>query len=255
MYSVYLITNKINGKKYVGLTKRNVLERFKEHISIGDKTTIGKAIKKYGSQNFNVSILEKNIETLVEATSIEQYYIAWYNTFYGEGYNLTLGGEGTKGSTLSERHKESIRNSKIGIPRSTETRKKISKTAKLNKKNAGVLNPMFGNGYKISGKNNGRHRDNFKGDLQEVSKNIKKGLEKVNRGRGFNPQAKKYYVLDTLTGHYTDIDKGHLRDFCRVFNIKYTTLFNTLYNKQPLVKGPNKGYQLFKGSPKDTQCF
>lgn len=45
---------------------------------------------------------------------------------------------------------------------------------KIRNKNSGENNPMFGNGYKISGKKNGRYRDNYRGDLSEISKKISK---------------------------------------------------------------------------------
>lgn len=45
---------------------------------------------------------------------------------------------------------------------------------KISKRNSGEKNPMFGKGYKIAGKKNGRHVDNYKGDLLEISEKISK---------------------------------------------------------------------------------
>ena len=93
---IYLIENKINGKKYIGQTTCSVKERFKQHLKDSRKhleRPLYRAISKYGKENFEIQELEKcSIEKLNER---EQYWIQYYNTFYGEGYNATLGGEGT----------------------------------------------------------------------------------------------------------------------------------------------------------------
>jgi len=87
---IYCITNKLNSKRYVGLTTRSVTERFKEH-EIAD-SYIGRAIRKYGIENFSIMILDdaENREELVKA---EIYWINELNTF-DDGYNLTTGGDG-----------------------------------------------------------------------------------------------------------------------------------------------------------------
>ena len=47
---IYCIENKINHKKYIGLTTRSIEERFSEHCKAD--TVIGEAIRKYGVDNF-----------------------------------------------------------------------------------------------------------------------------------------------------------------------------------------------------------
>ena len=49
MYEIYLITNNLNDKKYVGLTSQGYLSRFTSHCSQGFYLT--SAIKKYGKEN------------------------------------------------------------------------------------------------------------------------------------------------------------------------------------------------------------
>ena len=64
MNEVYLITNRVNGKRYVGITSRGYQERFKEHIHDalnGSKTILHNAIRKYGQDNFDIILLEDNI--------------------------------------------------------------------------------------------------------------------------------------------------------------------------------------------------
>ena len=53
---VYKLTNLINGKSYVGQTIQTVEKRFKQHQHC--KTSlIGKAIRKYGAENFSIEVL------------------------------------------------------------------------------------------------------------------------------------------------------------------------------------------------------
>lgn len=91
---IYLITNKINGKQYVGQTVRSLEERFNEHKRHAG--VVGRAIKKYGAENFVYEIIDRadDIETL-NRKEIE--YIQRLGTVEPFGYNLCYGGENTMG--------------------------------------------------------------------------------------------------------------------------------------------------------------
>jgi group I intron endonuclease len=87
---IYLITNKVNGKQYVGQTARDIWTRFEEHCQNTHGSAIGNAIQKYGYLNFSLQELEAvSLEQLDER---EKYWIKYYNTYH-EGYNKTLGGK------------------------------------------------------------------------------------------------------------------------------------------------------------------
>lgn len=88
---IYCITCLINGKKYVGQTKRPLKVRFREHTS--KNFLIGKVIRKYGTENFTIEEIEKcmNQEQLNER---EMFWIAHFNCMIPNGYNCTSGGEG-----------------------------------------------------------------------------------------------------------------------------------------------------------------
>jgi len=101
MYIIYKHTSP-NNKSYIGLTKKKINERFAEHFKAN--STFGNAIRKYGKSSFKSEILMNNIETLIEAQTIETYFIITQNTFY-EGYNMTKGQEFGK---LVEKHPDSI---------------------------------------------------------------------------------------------------------------------------------------------------
>lgn len=90
-FEVYKITNKINGKAYVGITTQGIHKRFKQHCKAD--SYIGKAIRKYGSNNFDVSLIDVAIDQ-EELMRKEVYWVDYYDTF-NNGYNLTVGGEGT----------------------------------------------------------------------------------------------------------------------------------------------------------------
>ena len=95
---VYLIWNLITGKRYVGQTTKNVEKRFKEHARC-KKTGVGKAIRKYGKQNFRYGII-KSCSSKEELDKWEIYFIAVLKSKSPNGYNFTDGGE--SGSPCAE---------------------------------------------------------------------------------------------------------------------------------------------------------
>lgn len=106
---IYCVTNKVNGKKYIGLTSRSLRVRQIQHISDSKKVSSSlfhRALKKYGEENFTWEVLEAGIPKDLLPKK-EQEYIEKYNTFTC-GYNLTLGGEGVFGYKKSEESKAKI---------------------------------------------------------------------------------------------------------------------------------------------------
>ena len=96
MGQIYKITNKINGKIYIGKTTGTTQKRWKEHCypsHLEDGTHFHRAILKYGSDNFIVETIEDNIPSDI-INDREKYWISFYNS-YNDGYNETLGGDGT----------------------------------------------------------------------------------------------------------------------------------------------------------------
>lgn len=92
--SIYKITNKLNGKCYIGQTN-NIQSRFSDHKRMGSaeeeqNKILYKAFKKYGVENFTFEVIEENIENYNER---EKYWIAYYNSETPCGYNMTPGGE------------------------------------------------------------------------------------------------------------------------------------------------------------------
>ena len=107
---IYMYTNKINGKRYIGQAK-DFNKRCREHIT-RNGITIDKAITKYGIENFNIEVLKENLKTQCLLDLWEYYYIEKYNCLSnGKGYNVSDGGN--KGSCYKglneEEHKEICR--------------------------------------------------------------------------------------------------------------------------------------------------
>ena len=88
---VYLVTNKINGKQYVGQTVRPVEERWKDHCRVKDENYFHRAIRKYGADNFSVEVID-TATTPEELDEKEVYWIKKLNCLFPNGYNLRDGG-------------------------------------------------------------------------------------------------------------------------------------------------------------------
>lgn len=89
-YTLYILENKVNGKRYVGQTTGRLAKRLSNHQR-GDESAISKAIQKYGIENFDItSFTAPNIEALnnIEIALIENLEsLASKN-----GYNIREGG-------------------------------------------------------------------------------------------------------------------------------------------------------------------
>lgn len=89
--AIYGITNKLNGKKYIGQSVHPE-KRLWEHINHAkkkdDEYPIHCAISKYGIDNFEFHI----IEWTEDYDNREAYYINLYNTICPNGYNVIKGG-------------------------------------------------------------------------------------------------------------------------------------------------------------------
>lgn len=92
---IYKITNRLNGKAYIGQTVQNVKDRWYRHcrkrnLSENEMNMyIKRAILKYGRETFEFEVLEECDEDYLDAREIS--YISYYDSF-NRGYNLTPGG-------------------------------------------------------------------------------------------------------------------------------------------------------------------
>lgn len=108
---IYMITNKINNKIYIGQSK-SVFTRWSKHYKEAmldrpnDSSILHKAIRKYGIENFEFRVLE-----LCDKDSLddkEKYYISLYkSTTDNDNYNIYQGGAGG-GSIGSKNHNSKL---------------------------------------------------------------------------------------------------------------------------------------------------
>lgn len=94
---IYIITNTINGKVYIGQTITSIEQRWKEHCRRAkySKYLINRAMNKYGVENFTIDTLEQCDRSILDEREI--YYIHLYNsTDKSIGYNVSLGGKTPK---------------------------------------------------------------------------------------------------------------------------------------------------------------
>lgn len=94
-YRLYLITNRIDGKEYVGITMGTLEKRWGEHLSMGagvTDTKLKRAIRKHGVENFTIELLRSDAKSYRELMTQEIAEIASRQS-YERGYNSTRGGE------------------------------------------------------------------------------------------------------------------------------------------------------------------
>src|ERR1700743_807675 len=101
--TVYLLTNSINGKIYIGQTwEQPVEKRMKGGSKYANSPYIFAAIQKYGVENFKYTILAE-CKTQEEADRLETENITKYDSRNPEiGYNLKEGGSHGKHSEESK---------------------------------------------------------------------------------------------------------------------------------------------------------
>lgn len=165
-YYVYVHTNKINGKKYVGVTSKKPEARWQNGNGYLKNKYFTRAIKKYGwNEGFTHEVVAEGL-SVEDAYQMERDLIAKYDCINPNGYNATSGGE--IGKEYSEETRKKI--SEANKNPSEETRKKMSESAKARcteewkeKMSAlhkglfcGENNPSFGNN-RWDGENNPRH--------------------------------------------------------------------------------------------------
>ena len=106
-YCVYVHTNKINGKKYVGITCRKPSKRWKAGSAYRNNPYFYNAIQKYGWDGFTHDVIMSGLSRQ-SACEWERFYIKhWDTTNKKNGYNISLGGEGVLSVSDETRKKQS----------------------------------------------------------------------------------------------------------------------------------------------------
>ena len=223
---VYLITNRVNDKCYVGFTRLPILERWKGHVKdaiAGGRRLILRAIRKYGPENFTVQELFSG--DVDEALRMESVFISRMNSFKGggKGYNMTLGGDGVLGhqhdvvarEKMSLAVRKAIAEGRCGRPHTELTKAKMS-LAKKGKPCAGAIGHLVSEETraKISAANTGRRRsEETRARMRKphncgpLSANHKKQIAEAHKGMSCSEETKR---------KLSDLNKGkHQPDWVR----------------------------------------
>ena len=181
MKCIYLRTNLVNGKQYVGQTN-NFKKREQDWMcdSVYSGGIIDKARAKYGVENFKHEIL-KECDTQNELNYWEQYYIKELNTKVPNGYNLTDGGGGRSGYKITDEQRIKMSEARKGcipwnkgIPASEEQKKRHSQVMKGHIPwNKGI------SGYTTK-KRKTIYQYNLDGTLINIYDSVKEAAEKTN---------------------------------------------------------------------------
>lgn len=134
IYSIYKATNIIDGKVYIGFDS-HWPNRKGQHLILSQKGSgwlFHEAIRKYGPDAFEWEVICQSKDGHYLLNEMEPYFIKEYNSFYlnGQGYNMTLGGDGTVGYHHLEETKTRISNTKRGYRHSEKSKNKMSESRK-----------------------------------------------------------------------------------------------------------------------------
>jgi len=152
---VYITTNMITDKQYVGDHSCDVLENDRY---LGSGAYIKNAIKKYGKENFKREILEFCV-TKEDAFKSQIKYIEKHNTLFPNGYNISPtgglnvkdfskhGSEAKRKMHLNAPDHSGKNNGMFGVKRSKEEIQKISIRTKLAMKRPEVKEKMINRIY------------------------------------------------------------------------------------------------------------
>jgi group I intron endonuclease len=148
---IYVATNTVNGKIYIGQTCNTLAWRWRVHVKDAKRAKteqyFHRAIRRYGEEAFVVEELAR-VDSREELDRLERFYILAFESYppsKGKGYNMTEGGEGyrasyptrkvTRGWHHSEESRRKISLGHIGLKRpgrvlSQQHRENISKGLK-----------------------------------------------------------------------------------------------------------------------------
>jgi len=150
---VYLTTNLINGKQYIG---DHAVDNIDSDNYIGSGIYILNALNEYGRENFKREILEF-FPTKQKAFDSQEKYINEYNTLVPNGYNISPQGgfkckgmhseetkQKMKGRIKSIEEIEKIRKARKGSKASAKAKENMCKTRREKRPTAGEKNGMYG---------------------------------------------------------------------------------------------------------------
>ena len=196
-FYLYEIKNNLNGKIYVGVHKTKNLD----DGYMGSGKLIGRAIEKYGLENFTKTILEK-FDDAESMYAREKEYVNEDFLMREDVYNLRRGGHGGFDYLIRSGQHRSVFN--VGVPLTQEHKDKIQKTKK-ERFEVGLYADMQKMFSERAKNDNPMHRDEVRDKVsksltgkqktEEHKKKISDSLMGKNLGRSYPNRKKREPVV------------------------------------------------------------
>lgn len=232
MYTVYCHTNKLNGKRYFGITSKRPEVRWGNGNNYRSSRHFNFAIEKYGWDGFTHEVIAEGL-TKEEACQMEQDLIMEYKTTDDRyGYNLSTGGEsGAAGVVVSAETRAKRSAIFKGRRHSDESRRKMSEAAKGRTFSPETL-------AKMSAAKKGK----------PLSKEHRKKIADSNRGKHMSEEAKdkiresRRYMMKPVYCHETETTYESVSAAARALGVCKTNLAATCKGKHKHVGGYHVKY-------------
>lgn len=211
MYCIYRITNKVNGKTYIGQHKyKDLNDKY-----MGSGKLIRRAQKKYGMENFTKEILYSRIQYKETADDVEKFAIAKERSLGKAEYNIADGGQGCTGCKHTDEWRRKMSENNKGKkrpPRSEEYRRKLSE-AKKGKKPYDMTDETR---RKISEARKGKHywSEEARRKMSETRKGrkhteeTKRKLSEAMKGHSVSEETKRK-ISESLKSHSISLKGKH----------------------------------------------
>ena len=208
---VYIITNKLNNKKYIGLSI-NKNQSFRDTY-YGSGKLVKQAIKKYGKENFIKEII-KEFDNEHDCRSYERLLIKDYNAVDDPMfYNLAPGGYGgaSKGHIVTEETRKKISETNTGSKRSPESCKRIGDAQK------GKIHSD-----ETKQKRSKSVKENWDSRSIEERREIADKIRKSSMGKEIKPATRE--KLSKINAKLTKEDVVKIHNLSKIENLTYSEI-------------------------------
>jgi group I intron endonuclease len=226
MIGIYKITNRINGKFYIGQSN-NIERRFMEHKTPhGTITSIKLAIKKYGKENFLFEILE---ECKLEELDAKEVF--WIETLKPQ-YNRCSGGMGARNHFVSDELKEHLRKQSLKYWQKLDESEKRKRIERMHSKRPTII-----------------VTDDMKRKLRKANTGKKQTVETIEKRKATIQRMKENGYVQTNAGHRkrvvcveTNQIFESVKDAGNYFSVHPSSITGVLKGKYKTCKGKHFKY-------------